>query len=505
MTAMILPVNPKSCKYPVLLLLLVLLCHAHGPALLAQGTRPVYAGSNFMVVPEGMAPDEIAELAGDVTPTARQLAWQRCEFNAFLHFGLNTFTNREWGDGKGDPALFNPSRLDARQWAHAIRDAGMKMAIITAKHHDGFCLWPTEYTGYSVKSSPWKGGQGDVVGELAEACREYGLKFGFYLSPWDRHEPSYGDSAAYNRFFMNQLRELLTRYGEISEVWFDGACGEGPNGKKQVYDWPAWYALIRELQPGAVIAVMGPDVRWVGTETGVARETEWSVIPDIVDPGGSGPDLSQPFPADRYFIPRDRMDADLGSHGKLAGARSLSWYPAEADVSIRPGWFWHKEENRRVKSPETLADLWFKSVGRNAVLLLNIPPDRRGLIAKPDLRSLQGMRRILDRAFRDNRLENSSSRVSSDTLEYTLAQPAAFNVAMLREDIKAGQRIEAFMLEAWDGRQWTPFASGTTVGNRRLLRFPAVNAGKIRLIVAGSRGQWSLMDAGLYLDPSADK
>lgn len=470
------------------------------PALQAQVGPPAYHGNNFIVVPAGSTPEQIALLAGEVSPSSAQLAWQRGEMAAFFHFGMNTFTGKEWGDGSDDPSLFNPSRLDARQWIRTVRDAGMKLVILTAKHHDGFCLWPSALTDYSVKSSPWKKGTGDVMAEVAAACREYGVKFGFYLSPWDRHEPSYGDSAGYNRYFMNQLRELLTGYGEISEVWFDGACGEGPNGKRQVYDWPSWYALIRELQPGAVIAVMGPDVRWVGTESGVARETEWSVLPDIVRPEAAAAPEGESFPADPYFIPRDRMGPDLGGMDQLRGARTLSWYPAEADVSIRPGWFWHPEENEKVKSPVELTDIYFQSVGRNAVLLLNIPPDRRGRIASADIRSLKGFKKNLSAIFRNNLLQGAFSTLRGDTVTYDLPTSAAFNVAMLREDIRMGQRISAFHFEKWDGRQWHPVVSGTTVGNRRLLRFPEVAAFRVRLVIDDSRGHPALLDVGLYLD-----
>ena len=243
-----------------------------------SGSRPV-AGPVRISPTDTIA--ELLEKAARVVPSERQLRWQALEFQAFVHFGMNTFTDREWGEGTEDPKLFNPTDLDANQWVEAVQAAGIRGLIVTAKHHDGFCLWPSRFTEHSVKNSPWKEGKGDVVGEVAAACRKAGLAFGVYLSPWDRHEPSYGDSPRYNEHFKNQLRELLTNYGEISEVWFDGACGEGPNGKRQVYDWAGYFTLIRELQPGAVISIMGPDARWIGNEAGVTRESEWSVIPVV--------------------------------------------------------------------------------------------------------------------------------------------------------------------------------------------------------------------------------
>jgi len=485
-------------KFPLSLLVLFQIISL---SLLSQPIRPVYQGNNMVIVPQGATTAEIAELAAGVTPSARQLDWQRLEFNAFIHFGINTFTGREWGEGNYDPRLFNPKKLDARQWARVIKEAGMKMVIITAKHHDGFCLWPSEFTKHSVAASPWKRGQGDVVADLAAACREHGLKFGFYLSPWDKHEPSYGDSDRYNEFFRNQLRELLTGYGEVSEVWFDGACGEGANGKRQVYDWNSYYALVRELQPGAVIAVMGPDVRWVGTESGYGRVTEWSVLPGIAQYLDAISAASQQDPVDGGFIPGDLTSDDLGSLDRLRDARTLTWYPAETDVSIRPGWFWKAADDNRVKSPEKLADIYFHSVGMNSVLLLNIPPDKRGLIHENDIRSLQGLRLILNETFRTNLLDHAGIRLHHDTIEYTLPAPAAFNVAMLQEDIQVGQRIEKFHFDYLDGMAWKTFAGGTTVGHKRLLRFTEITALRVRLVIAGARAEPAIMNIGLFRGP----
>jgi alpha-mannosidase len=477
--------------------------------------------SNFVLIAPGDPVEKIVRSAATIVPSPNQLAWQEMEFIAFVHFGMNTFTDREWGEGTESPSLFNPSDFDARQWARVLRDAGLKMIIVTAKHHDGFCLWPSQYTEHSVKNSPWRKGKGDVVGEVAEACRETGLKLGIYLSPWDRHEPTYGDSPAYNEHFRSQLRELLTNYGEVGEVWFDGACGEGPNGKRQEYDWPSYYRVVRECQPKAVIFGMGPDLRWVGTETGYGRETEWSVVPVQIKEGVTSPSTS----LDDLFVPGDMTAEDLGSRGKIAAARALAWYPAETDVSIRPGWFYHASQGQEVKAPEKLIDIYFSSVGRNGVLLLNIPPDKRGLIHENDIRSLMGMRHLLDKTFGVNiasgaKVKTSSERgghpvrsimdedkgtywttaegVDSAALEFALPEKRIFDVAMLQEEIHVGQRVEEFSLEYWNGSDWIPFAQGTTIGHKRLLRFPEISTDKVRLTIAKSRTSPTLAAFGLF-------
>jgi alpha-L-fucosidase len=309
-------------------------------AVAAQAQPPeTHLSSNYVLLRKGESLDDIIRDAAHVVPSPRQWSWQQLEFTGFLHFGMNTFANLEWGTGKASPALFNPTGLDARQWVRVAKEAGIRELILTAKHHDGFCLWPSKYSEYSVRNSPWRHGKGDVVKDIAEACKEAGLKFGVYLSPWDRHDPSYGDSPKYNRHFLDQLGELLTDYGPISEVWFDGANGEGPNGKRQVYDWHAYYALIRKLQPNAVIAIMGPDVRWVGTESGYGRKTEWSVLPASTLNVDSVAAHSQQTASDAAFVPRDLMAEDLGSREQLAHARALAWYPSETDVSSRRGWY----------------------------------------------------------------------------------------------------------------------------------------------------------------------
>lgn len=276
------------------------------------------------------------EYAANIKPSERQLAVQEMEFYAFFHFTINTFTDMEWGTGKEDPAWFNPEQLDADQWVEACISAGMRGLILTCKHHDGFCLWPSRYTEHTVRNSPWRSGLGDVVKEVADACRRGGIKFGIYLSPWDRHEPSYGDSARYNQFFLNQLRELLTGYGDLFCVWFDGACGEGPNGKRQEYDWEAYYSLIRELQPNAAISVCGPDIRWCGNEAGHCRESEWSVVPSSLRQNEAIQEKSQQAD-DREFARRYESDEeDLGSRDVIQGEQELVWYPAEVNTSIRP-------------------------------------------------------------------------------------------------------------------------------------------------------------------------
>jgi alpha-L-fucosidase len=492
-----------------------------------EGREPSFPEkSNSALIYPGEQAADIVLKAADIVPTSSQLAWQEMEFIAFAHFGMNTFTDREWGEGTEDPALFNPADFDARQWARVIKDAGMKMIIVTAKHHDGFCLWPSKLTDHSIKRSPWRSGRGDVVREVADACREAGLKFGVYLSPWDRHEPTYGDSPAYNEFFRHQLRELLTGYGEVTEVWFDGACGEGPNGKRQVYDWPSYYRVVRELQPKAVIFGMGPDIRWVGTESGYGRETEWSVVPlQIKESVGATGEKMRALSLDELFVPGDMTADDLGSREKVASARALAWYPAETDVSIRPGWFYHASQDGEVKTPEKLVDIYFSSVGRNGVLLLNIPPDKRGRIHESDIRSLAGMRRILDETFKTDFAAGAKVKASAErkghgaaflvdgdhqtfwtadeaveqaTLELDLRKEKKFNVAMLQEFIRAGQGVEEFVLQAWDGKDWRAFAKGTTIGYKRLLRFPEVTARKVRLIIAKSRRSPSLSSFGLF-------
>jgi alpha-L-fucosidase len=478
---------------------------------------------NFVPINNSMSDEDLVNIAATITPSPQQLRWQRLELTGFLHFGMNTFTGREWGDGKEDPKLFNPTALNAKQWVKACKDAGIKQVILTAKHHDGFCLWPTKTTEHSVKNSPWKDGKGDVVKEVADACKELGVGFGVYLSPWDMNNASYGTDA-YNDFFINQLTELLTQYGKVDEVWFDGANGEGPNGKKQVYDFERWYAQIRKLQPQAVIAVSGPDVRWVGTESGHGREEEWSVVPvgkKNNSNEGSQTKVDAP-PAG------DMMGNVLGGRSQLRDGDALKWYPAEIDVSIRPGWFYHEAEDKKVKTPEYLKEIYFHSVGRNGVLLLNIPPDKRGLISDFDIATLIAWKGNLDAIFKVNLLKGAkgvgtvqkikplldgndathlsfSMKGNDNVVEMNLKGKKTFNVLQLQENIRIGQRVEKFVLEYWANGEWKKATEGTTIGFKRLLEFPAVTTSKVRLRIVSARLQPALAEIGLYFNKESKK
>ncbi len=474
--------------------------------------------------------DSVVAKAVDVRPTPRQIAWQRDEISAFIHFGMNTFTDREWGDGTEDPALFNPTELDARQWVRAAKAAGITRMILTAKHHDGFCLWPSKYTEHCVRNSPWKNGKGDVVGEFVDACREEGMHYGIYISPWDRHEESYGDSPKYNQYFLNQLREVLTTYPGIEEVWFDGACAEGPNGKRQEYDWRAYWKLIRELAPDAAITVRGPDVRWCGNEAGYTRESEWSVIPmpgDDQSWENSDKTLSG-FTGDIY-------GDDLGSREVLMRSRQgspvLAWYPAQVNTSIRPGWFYHEHEDDRVRSLEDLLEVYYGSVGGNGQFLLNIPPDRRGLFHENDVARLKQLGDVLKKTFTRNLAAGAKLTVevadgqsvgdvatlldmnpdtfwtttdgpTTATLTAELPAPVRANCLMLQEHIASGQRVEDFSLEVFTAGKWHPVAHGTVIGHKRLLRFPDSTISKFRIRFTQFRVRPTLASLALYFAPA---
>ena len=442
------------------------------------------------------------DMASRLVPTKQQLEWQQMEFTAFLHFGMNTFTGNEWGSGKDSPELFNPSELDCEQWVKALKDGGFKMALITAKHHDGFCLWPTATTEYSVKNSPWKDGKGDVVRELRDACEKYGMKFGVYLSPWDRNAECYGDSPAYNKFFIEQLSELLTNYGEVHEVWFDGANGEGPNGKKQEYDWTAILAKIRELQPKAVTAIMGDDVRWVGNEGGMGRDTEWSAT--AMAPG-SYTHKNEAMEA----LGINNMSKDLGSRELIAKAQEAYWYPSEVDVSIRPGWFYHADQDERVRSLANLVNIYYRSVGCNSVLLLNIPPDKRGLIHEVDVQRIKELSDYIGKTFANNLVADGEGLWKAqigDSKEYEVKSGALANTFLIQEDITKGQRIEDFLVEVYSNGAWQYAAEGTTIGYKRLLRFSDCTPEKIRVTIRGARGVANITNVGLYYaEPLQDK
>jgi alpha-L-fucosidase len=422
-------------------------------------------------------------------PSAAQLAWQREERSLFLHVGVNTFTDREWGDGREDPALFDPSALDARQWARAAREGGFRSAILTAKHHDGFCLWPTATTSHSVASSPWRGGTGDVVGEFVEACRAEGLGVGLYCSPWDRNHPAYGDSPRYNDVYCDQLTELLTRYGRIVEVWFDGANGEGPNGKRQEYDWPRFFGLVRRLQPEAVIfSDAGPDVRWCGNERGLAGDPNWSTVdPAAVPyPGASG----------------DHVTAML-QHGDPDGS---VWRPAETNTSIRPGWFYHAAEDGRVREVDDLVDLYFTSVGRNSKLLLNVPPDRRGLLHGTDVARLRGMRDRLDAMFGEDLVHGrpltwrrTGPRAAEGELD--LGRATSVGAVRIEEPIEQGQAIASYTLLGRDNGAWRTLAMGTTIGHARLHRLAPVRVSRVRVVIDDAAAEPALVRVRVYAPP----
>ncbi|WRX34996.1 Glycoside hydrolase [Theobroma cacao] len=440
-------------------------------------------------------------------PSAPQLQWQLSSMALFLHFGPNTFTDSEWGTGHASPSVFNPTRLNASQWVHVAEEAGFSRVILTAKHHDGFCLWPSEYTDYSVKASPWRNGKGDVVAELAMAAKEAGVALGLYLSPWDRHENCYGKTVEYNEFYMGQMAELLSRCGDIKEVWLDGAKGEGEKDMEYYFD--AWFSLIRQLQPGAVIfSDAGPDTRWIGDEAGVAGSSCWSLFNrSNAEIGGTDPQYSQ--------------GGDPHGH---------DWVPAECDVSIRPGWFWHASEVP--KSALKLLDIYYRSAGRNCLLLLNVPPNSSGLISDEDIQVLQEFKELRRSIFSDNLaktaiLNASSIRGGNDNSQFSpynvleegiytywapeedqsdwvlylnLQESVSFNVLQVQEPIHMGQRIIEFNFEILNGGGWKKVISGTTVGYKRLLQFPTVKSQYLKFVISKSRADPLISFLGIHMD-----
>lgn len=442
-------------------------------------------------------------------PTEAQVRWQRMEMNMFCHFGPNTFSGREWGMGTESEDMFTPSALDCNQWATVARKAGFKGIIITAKHHDGFCLWPNPVSQHTVRQCSWQNGQGDVLRDLSKACQLANLKFGIYISPWDRNAPTYG-TPQYNQTFRRTLEHALTQYGPIFEQWFDGACGEGPNGKKQIYDWPTFNNTVERLQPQALIfSDVGPGCHWMGNENAVNGETCWSrLTTDGYQPGQASPDLAT----------LNQGEAD----GKY-------WIPSEADVSIRPGWFWH--DNEQPKSIQQLLSIYYTSVGRNALLLLNVPPDTRGLIDAQDSLRLMEFRHALNTIFahdlakgahafsaqtRGGGLRQYASANVLDTnyhtywtvddncltptLQLTFDKPVTFNRVMLQEYIPLGQRVAGFEVEVLDGKQWNTLASATTIGYKRILLTPRCTTTAIRIRFKDCRACPIINRVGLFMD-----
>ena len=456
-----------------------------------------------------------------IVPSERQLAFQRLEFYAFIHFTVNTFTDKEWGDGTESPEIFAPSSLDAGQWVKAVISAGMKGLILTCKHHDGFCLWDTKTTAHSVMNSPC--GR-DVVREVSDACRKHGIKFGVYLSPWDRNSPLYGRGKEYDDFFVAQLTELLTGYGDVFSVWFDGACGEGSNGRKQYYDWERYHSVVRRLQPGACISVCGPDVRWCGNEAGHTRPAEWSVVPKRTADSEIISEKSQHEDSEEFRQRRvDARDTDLGSRELLADEQELIWYPAEVNTSIRPGWFWHESENDKVKSVQELADIYIRSVGGNCTFLLNIPPTTAGLLHENDVRRLAELGEYLRAAFAydlipgselfcdsaapGHGIENATTddpdgyyMPSSESAVITvkLRQKEALGYLVIKENIRLSQRIESFAVDLLEGGCFREIYSGTTVGYKRIVPLCGIETDCLRIRITDSRLEPTVAFIGLY-------
>lgn len=397
----------------------------------------------------------IAESQQRPLPSKAQLTWHKTGFYLFMHFGPNTFTDKEWGEGTEAETIFNPASLDCRQWCRIARAAGAKGIIITAKHHDGFCLWPSKYSTHTVRESKWMDGKGDVLKELSKACKEYGLKFGVYISPWDRNHPKYG-TPEYNDVFVNMMKEIFSSYGPVWELWWDGANGEGPNGKKQVYDWARFRKTVRQLSPNTVVfSDIGPDIRWCGNEQGFAGETNWNFL----DTAGFSPGAGAP--------PTDTLN-----QGNYNGK---SWIPAECDVSIRPGWFYHKEENEKVKTPAELFGLYLRSVGRGANLLLNVPPDRNGLISKEDSAALVGFKKLREECF-------------AKTVRISFAKPQPINCIVLKENIALGQRVRKFVVEILDENNKITAIGGTSIGAQRILTFTSIKATQLKLKIVQADG-----------------
>ena len=450
-------------------------------------------------------------------PSASQLAWHEMETNAFIHFTINTFTGLEWGMGSESEKLFNPSEANPDQWIQVLKEAGFKGVILTCKHHDGFCLWPSTYTEHSIKNSPYKKGKGDLVREVAEACKRHELKFGVYLSPWDRNHAQYG-KPEYIDYYRNQLKELFEAYGPVFEMWFDGANGGdgyygGANEKRSIhgatyYDWPTTLNQVRAMEPHIIFfSDAGPGVRWVGNERGLAGETNWNnITPDTLYAGKAGIE-------------------NLLNTGSENGTH---WIPAEVDVSIRKGWFYHAEEDSLVKSPERLFEIYLTSVGRGSTLLLNVPPDKRGLIHENDVKSLKGFKALLDSEFKMNlamnaKIEATSYRgaspvyapsqliddnketywatdddVTTADIELDFERPQRVKYVLLQEYIPLGQRVKSFEVEVWKDNAWEKVASATTIGYKRILKLDPIETQKIRIRITGAKACPVLSNLEVY-------
>jgi alpha-L-fucosidase len=438
-------------------------------------------------------------------PSEKQLAWQNEPFYLFMHFGPNTFTDLEWGKGSENEEVFNPTALDCRQWCRIAKAAGATGIVITAKHHDGFCLWPSAYSKHTVAQSKWKDGKGDVLKELSAACRESGLYLGVYLSPWDRNHPAYG-TAAYNAVFINMMKEVVRNYGPFFEFWWDGANGEGPNGKKQVYDWHGFESAIRQIAPNTMVfSDIGPDMRWVGNENGIAGTTNWNLL----DTAGFSRGIGAP--------PNDTLN-----QGNVNGK---NWIPAECDVSIRPGWFYHPGEDSLVKSPEKLFDIYLKSFGRGANLILNVPPDRRGLISPYDSAALMGFAKLREESFLNNLIIDENAVIfwegkyitgilgdgngdfdlgmnyKKEYLEIFFGSSLPVNCIFLKESLSFGQRVKSFTIELYDGDSLIYKNGYTTIGHHRLVSFPTHHTSRIIIKIKDAKSNPILNGLGVYHIP----
>ena len=433
---------------------------------------------------------EFLKNAAHVVPTENQLRHLReTPFYAFVHFCPNTYTNLEWGDGTEDPAIFNPTELDCDQWAKAVKDAGMKGIVLTAKHHDGFCLWQTEYTDHSMKSSPYKNGKGDIVKECAEACKKHGIKFGFYLSPWDRNSKYYGTDE-YNTYYKNQLTELLTNYGEIFYVWFDGACGEGPNGKKQVYDFDGYVELVKKYQPQACIFHDTGIIRWCGNEAGKAPFAQWAVVPKELCPMNEPQTEGSLVDGSLEFL--YNTDITIGSLQNIMYSRGLVFAPAETDMSIRPGWFYH--ENEEPHSLERLFTTYINTVGNNSTFNLNIPPMPNGKFDPRDLKRLEELGELLRKEFKTNLAEGIDFEIfksySETQPEYIvkLNKKETVNYVEIAERISEGQRIESFLVYTkTKDNTWDLQKKCTTVGSRKIVKIDKTVTDEIKITITSSR------------------